>query len=168
MAGKSTVAAKLGKCLQREVIELDKIHRLSKEINCRTLTESDQKELAKKWTLSLAEELCDKGEPCIIEGGWIYPKDASLLETQKDFKAIFCGFNSCAIDDRITILKASEHWLAKKTEEYQREFLTRQVADSRENEKNCKKLGLSYSDFTTQEIGVNEVLSVFDCVTTTS
>jgi hypothetical protein len=62
-----------------------------------------------------AKELCGKGEPCIIEGGWIYPKDASLLETQKDFKAIFCGFNDWAIEDRMAVLKVSEHWLAQKT-----------------------------------------------------
>lgn len=167
MAGKSTVAAQLGECLQRDVIELDQLYRLSKKINGNILTLRDQKAVAKKWARSLVKDLCEKGKPCIIEGGWISHKDAAFHESQKNLKAIFCGYRYWGIEDRMTLLKDSKHWLARKTEDDQREFLAKQVADSKENENTCKKFGLQYVDFTKQDLGVNEVFSIFDCARTT-
>ncbi|MFO1423224.1 MAG: hypothetical protein U1F70_06160 [Candidatus Competibacteraceae bacterium] len=147
-SGKSTVAKELSNLYSLPVVELDRFYDvLMPIVHDRELLVS----ITDQVVLEVARQLLELKADCIIEGGWIQPKQASRLKDKSKgrFWPVYCGYPRADIESRYSAIKKSgSHWLTSESKKEARSFLIKQVEGSEYYRKKCEKLGIDFFDFT--------------------
>ena len=161
-SGKSIIAQELSNLYSLPVVELDRFHDILIPIV------HDRERLVNvtnKIALEVVRQLLELKVNCIIEGGWVQPKQARKLREQSKgyFCPVYCGYPKADVEFRYAAIKRSGlHWLSSKSEKEARYFLDTQIRESEYYRQACEKLRMDFFDFTEFSEGSKALRSHFE------
>jgi hypothetical protein len=159
LSGKSSVAAKLAQTLELEVLELDAIFKLLRDLDLRDLYHASN--LA---SVSLVEAVMDVGGRCIVEGAWIYPSDVEKLQEREGFYPAFCGYAKEGLEERYKLAKNDgKHWMFSKglLGGHDEDWLEAEHHKFWHWESQCNDRGIEYFDFSDFDDGSLKMIQHF-------
>lgn len=160
-AGKSYAAQVVSRDVSLPVIGLDKYYNMLKKAG---VSESVLKGSTKTVCFELVGQLIGVGSQCIVEGGWINPREASQLAARTGFYPVFCGYPNAEPQKRLERIRSNKqdrHWLCGKTCKEALEYLKKQAQASNWYKNECKTYELTFVDFSDFECGLSRLRSHF-------
>ncbi len=161
-AGKTTVVRSLSKRIMRPAISLDNYSNL---INNITKDQKITKPVKADIAQQIVEDLIYAGSTCIVEGVWIKPDVANEIRNnyRDKFTAIYCGYPDLNPEEHLSNIKdKNNHWLAHEPQSSAISFITNCIEKSLEFKEQCQLYGFPFIDFSDQEKGSKQLLSLFE------
>jgi shikimate kinase len=160
-SGKSTVAKRLSKNSGLGLIELDAIFNA---VEASVESKETAPKVMNNVAGSLIKQLLAARISCIVEGGWLRPEAAKQISLDcPHFHAVYCAYPNTPPEVRLELLRTDgTHWIAQKNHEDALAALRDQ--NSQWYEEECKRLKLTFFDFSEIDSGAKMLEDDFEAV----